>query len=711
MKKQLILEIGTEELPPSCTREGLQGLKKILGSNLARNRLDYGELKTFMSPRRLTAQIEGLEDMQRSEEKTVTGPPKKIAFDSEGKPTKAASGFAKSLGLEVQDLEEIEVKGRGIYLGKKIVQPGEKTSKVLPDILKETILSLAFSKQMTWADLDIRFVRPIRWILALYGSDVISFSIAGIDSSDLTFGHRTISPGPFKVKSAQDYFKLLNNDGNVIVDQVKRKELIISGIRKLETGKWKNEFKTIINMQLLDDVVDLVEVPNVLVGDFPGDFLYLPKDILIEAIEYHQKYFAVLDAKGKVSTKFIIVSNGIKDDGSIKRGNERVLRARLSDASFFYEEDKKNDFNYWLEKLDGVIFYYGLGSMKDKSERLGKISKYLTGLMSDKKSLPDEGFPGDLNRASILCKCDLVTNMVVEFPQLQGIVGREYARGKGEKESVYKAIFEHHQPRSAGDGLPETPVGQILSIADKIDTVTGMFLAGNIPSGSADPFALRRKASGIVRTVLKGDYDFDMEKLIEFTIDLYLKAFDFKDTDIEKAIADIMDFIMARYSFLLEKEKKRLDILKAVLGASTGRHSIIDIDLRYKAVEDFIAEGDIKNITEPMVRCKNLSGKIQFSEVKTSLFEDEMEGKLFSALNSAKDMIVGQIAGKEYQEVLGQLEKFGKTVDLFFDKVMVMVEDKNIRSNRLNLIRETYYLYLKFADFSRLVIEGEKKAD
>ncbi len=708
MKKQLILEIGTEELPPSCAAEGLAGLKKILGNNLAGSRIDYRELKTFISPRRLTALVEGLDDMQRSEEKTVTGPPKKIAFDSNGKPTKAAEGFARSLNLKVADLEEIEVEGRGIYLGKKIVDPGEKTAGVLPDILKETILSLTFSKQMAWADHDIRFVRPIRWILALYGSDIVDFRIAGINSSNMTSGHRTLSPDPIKVKNAEDYFKLLNDDGKVIVDPVKRREIITGGIRKLETGKWKDKFRVIVDEDLLDDVVNLVEMPNILVGDFPEDFLYIPTDILIEAIQHHQKYFAVLDTAGKVTTKFIIISNGIKDDGGIRKGNERVLGARLSDASFFYEEDKKNDFKYWSDKLEGVIFYYGLGSMKEKSQRLAKISSHLAGLIKNKKSLLQKGFSDDLKRASLLCKCDLVTNMVVEFPKLQGIVGREYAREKGEKESVYRAIFEHYQPRFAGDQLPETPAGQILSIADKIDTITGMFMAGNVPSGSEDPFALRRKASGIVRTVLKGGYDISLVDLIEFTKDQYLKSFDFKGTDIDKVVKDIWVFIIARYSFLLEKEKKRLDILESILNAHEGRHSIIDIDLRYKAIEDFITERDIKNITAPMVRCKNISGKVNDSQVKASLFEDEMEEKLFSALNNIKDIITGQIAGKDYGKALGQLEGFGKTVDLFFDKVMVMAEDKKVRSNRLNLVRDTSYLYLKFADFSRLVIEGDK---
>src|SRR4030043_1769650 len=559
MKKILLFEIGTEEMPPSCIEEGVNGLKGVLEDKLAENRLECKDVKTYSSPRRLVAVVKGLDEIQKPKTKTVTGPPKKIAFDKGGNPTEAAKGFARSLNLKVSELEEIEIESRGLYLGKRIVEEGKKTVDLLPEILKDSILSLTFSKQMTWADYDIKFIRPIRWILALYGNEVVKFSIANINSGNITFGHRTISPGPITVKDAGSYFKLLQDKGKVIADAAKRKELILNQINQLEEKVWKSKYKVILDEDLVKDVVNMVEIPNTIAGDFPGEFLYIPKELLIEAIQYHQKYFAVKDKSGNVSTRFIIVQNGIKDKGGVKKGNERVLKARLKDAAFFYEEDRKHDFSYWTEKLKEVIFFSGLGSMYDKAVRLKKLSTYLADLPCCGNLKNKNKISTDLASASMLCKCDLVTSMVVEFPALQGIVGRQYAREKGEKYTVADAIFEHYLPRFAGDILPSTDVGLILSIADKIDTITGMFIAGKIPSGSADPFALRRKASGIVLSILKGKYDFELADLISYDLKLYLESYDLKGTNSSKITGEVRDFIIARLKFLLEKKGRRPD--------------------------------------------------------------------------------------------------------------------------------------------------------
>ena len=398
MANDLILEIGTEELPPSCTRKGLESLRDILKKRLNENHIGYEGLSAYSSPRRLAVYIKSINPRQDTVEKTVTGPPKKIAFGPDGKPTKAATGFAKSLGLNVEDLEETELAGRGIYLGKKIVQKGKKTIDILPDILKDTIQSLSFNKQMYWGDYDLRFIRPIRWLLALLGSQVIKFDIENISSGNTTFGHRTLNTSPIEIKSAKDYADRLKEAGNVIVDPEDRQEMIYSQVAEIEKNTWKNKYKAVIEKKLLDDVVDLVEIPNVLVGSFPEEFLYIPSDILLEAIQYHQKYFPVLESGGKITTNFLIVQNGIKDDGEIKKGNERVLKARLSDASFFYEQDKKHDFGFWREKLEGVIFYSGLGNMNDKQERLKKICGYIAGKIVIEK---DGKLSGILEKASI----------------------------------------------------------------------------------------------------------------------------------------------------------------------------------------------------------------------------------------------------------------------------------------------------------------------
>lgn len=706
-KAQLLFEIGTEEMPPSCVDEGLSGLKKTLGQKLVENRLKFDEIQTYSSPRRLVAIVGGLRKIQESEEKIITGPPVGIALDDKGEPTKAAVGFARSLGLKAGELEKIRVKGKGLYLGKKIVEEGKKTIDLLPAVLRDSILSLNFSKQMSWADYSIKFIRPIRWIAAIYDNKVIDFKIAGLNSSDVTYGHRTISPQPITIKDTGDYFKILENKGKVVADAEKRKKMILNQIKNLEENKWNGRFRVVLDEDLLKDVVNLVEIPNVIVGNFPEEFLYIPEALLIEAVQHHQKYFAVLDDSGKVSTSFIIVQNGIKDNGEIKKGNERVLKARLNDAAYFYEEDRKHNFNYWTDKLKGVIFFSGLGSIYDKTVRLKKITAFIVKLLKEAEGAGNSDLSENLSRASMLCKCDLVTNMVVEFPSLQGIVGCRYAEEKGEKKEVSSAIFEHYLPRFAGDILPATETGLILSVADKIDTITGMFLAGEIPTGSQDPFALRRKASGIVQSLLKGGYDFSLDDLIKYNLKLYFEYPHFKYKK-DPAIADtIGDFIMARFKFMLEKKNKKIDILEAVLGS--GCSSIPDIRLRYDAIEKFINKKDVKRIYYPMVRCRNIIGKASSGSVDNKLLVEEYEKKLYSSAEKKKALVKELIRSKDYRKVLEQLYGFGQIVDEFFDEVLVMDRDKKIKDNRINLIKQVVGIYLTMADFSKLDIDSNNK--
>ncbi len=700
MAVDFILEIGTEELPPSCTRKGLEGLKAMLAKKLEENHIGFEGLTAYSSPRRLAAYIKKLNPVQDTVEKTVTGPPKKIAFGPDGKPGKAAMGFAKSLGLDVSDLEEIELEGKGVYLGKKITLEGKKTEKILPEILQETILSVSFDKQMYWGDYDIRFIRPIRWLLALMGNKMISFHIGNVRSGSMTYGHRTLNTSPIEIKSAKEYVSILKSKGNVIVDPGDRRDMIYEQAAGIEKNTWDNKYKAIIEKKLLEDVVDLVEIPHVLVGSFPEEFLYIPPDILMEAIQYHQKYFPVADNSGSITTDFLIVQNGIRDNGDIRKGNERVLKARLSDAAFFYEQDRKNDFAYWEEKLSGVIFYSGLGNMHDKQARLKEICIYLAGQL---KSGKDKKLTESLEQASIMCKCDLVTNLVVEFPELQGVVGREYARERGYDDMVSQAIFEHYLPRSADDLLPATMAGRILSIADKADTITGMFLAGNIPSGSEDPFALRRRASGMVRSILEGRYDINIRDLVGFTCRLYREAFDIKDSSGD--ITDkIFEFIQARQRFLMSEEDKRMDVLEAVLGS--GVSSLLDISARCDAVWKYMSEKDITSIVWPMSRSKNIVGGKDTGPVDNSLFREDHEIRLYEKLVLAEKKAENLLHAKEYDKYLELMEGFGKTVDTFFDEVLVMDKDEKVRNNRISLLSRVTGLYTGFADFSRIIIEN-----
>ncbi|MFC2145121.1 glycine--tRNA ligase subunit beta [Actinomycetota bacterium] len=704
MGKDLVLEIGTEELPPSCIREGVESLKILLEKNIKSNRIDFGEVSVFHSPRRITAYIKDLGSIQESEEKVVTGPPKNISVGPDGKPNQTALGFAKSLGLSAGDLEDIEIKGKGTYLGKKIIQEVKNTTEVLPKILKDTILSLTFKKQMYWGDYGTRFVRPIRWLLVLFGNEVIKFNIENVSSGRSTYGHRTLNKAPLKIENSKDYFSILEKDGNTIVDPQKRSDMIRTQIKKIEKQKWKGKYSSFVDEKLLEEVVDLIEIPNVLVGKFPSDFLYIPADILIEAIQYHQKYFPVLDDNGNVTTDFLIVQNGRSDNGDIKKGNERVLKARLSDAAFFYEQDKKRDFSYWEKKLEGVIFYFGLGNMKDKQDRLKKISLYIAEKPGANTKSLSSTIKEDLKNASTMCKCDLVTNLVVEFPELQGVVGREYSKERGHSGSVSNAVFEHYLPRFAGDDLPGTDTGRILSLADKIDTITGMFMVGNIPSGSEDPFALRRKASGIVRSMLEGGYDIDLKDLISFNMKQYSDSFELKKSTSENNADKIFDFIVARLRFLLDSQNRRLDILDAVLGSGAG--SITDIDMRFKAIEEFILENDIKSIVWPMSRSQNIISKKKFSKVDEGLFIEEHEKKLFRSLKDVSDRKDALINNKDYPALLKEMEKFGKVVDAFFDEVLVMDKDPAVKANRISLLKEVVDYYLSMADFSKLVIES-----
>jgi len=703
MANDLILEIGTEELPPSCTRRGLEGLKHILEAKLNESHIGYEGLSAYSSPRRLAVYVKRINLCQDTVKKTVTGPPKKIAFGPDGKPTKAATGFAKSLGLDVNELEEIELKDRGVYLGKKIIQEGKKTIDILPEVLKNTILSLSFNKQMSWGDYDIRFIRPIRWLLALLGNQVIRFEIENISSGNITYGHRTLNTAPIEIKSAKDYAVRLKDAGDVIVDTKDRQEMIYGQVAEIEKNTWKNKYKAVIEKKLLDDVVDLVEIPNVLVGDFPEEFLYIPSDILMEAIQYHQKYFPVLESGGKITTNFLIVQNGLKDDGEIKKGNERVLKARLSDASFFYEQDKKHDFGFWKNKLEGVIFYSGLGNMSDKQERLKKICGYIAGKIEKEK---DDKLSGNLEKASLICKCDLVTNLVVEFPELQGVVGREYARERNFDDAVAEAIFEHYLPRSSGDGLPATETGRILSIADKLDTITGMFLVGNIPSGSEDPFALRRRASGMARSILDGPYDISLMELIDFCSSLYKKAFGIKE-DGRKSTDKIFNFIQARQKFLMSEDGKRMDVLDAVLGS--GSSSLTDIGLRCEAIWEYMAEKDITSIVWPMSRSINIIKGKEIGAVDESLLSKDEEKQLYEKLIQAGEEGKACLEVKDYRKFLDVLEKFGKTVDIFFDEVLVMDRYEKVKNNRINLLSKVADLYKDLADFSKIIIENGMK--
>lgn len=698
--KNLLFEIGTEELPSTCINEGIFSLEKNIIEKFGRSRLGFKSLKTFGTPRRLVALVEGLNESQNPSEKMVLGPPKKIAFDANGLPNQAARGFAKSLGIKVEELEYTDT-GKGEYLCKKIFEKEEKTKKILPEILTEIISDMTFSVQMTWADWQIKFARPIRWLLAFFGDEIVRIGIESINSAEFTYGLRLLPEPKIKITGADNYMDLLEKKGSIILQQERRKNIILEGIKSFEK-KEDFELEVIINPALLDEIINLVEYPNVLAGSFPDSFLILPDEILVKAIEYHQRYFAVKNKENKIVPRFIVVQNGFEDkDGSIIKGNERVLKARLSDASFFYSEDKKHTWESWEEKLKGVIFYSGIGTLFDKQQRLEKICLFILDQLKKNETRLSKELENNCMRASRLCKTDLVTNLVVEFPELQGVVGREYARERNEEPEVCEAIFEHYLPRFYGDILPKTFTGTILSLADKLDTITGMFLTGNIPTGSEDPFALRRRATGIVQSVIDKKLDINLETVINYALGLYAGFDIFNNQDTIKKAREIFLFIIARLKFLYEKNKKRTDIIDAII--KSGSRSLKDIISRYDAIEEIILDGFFEDIATPMTRCKNILKNKELSDVKEEFLIEKSEKILYRELTEKETVIKKSNQVKKYKDSLKELAGLRKTIDRFFDEVLIMDKDEVVRNNRIGLVNEVLDLYLGIADFSLIL--------
>jgi glycyl-tRNA synthetase beta chain len=700
MKNNLIFEIGTEELPSSCIHEGIVELKKVLSEKLTLNNIDFKEVNTYGAPRRLIANVLSLSDMQNDTSKNATGPSIKAAYDSDGNPTKAAIGFAKSLSLDVSELEKLETE-KGIYLYKKIRIKGRATKEVLPDVLRDTVLSLNFNKQMTWGDYSIRFARPIRWLLALYGKQVIPFEIESLTSSNCTYGLRSISPGPIVIDDADTFFEKLKNDGKVISSVLQRRQKILSSIEKAQKELWNDKVKIIINEDILEEVVNLIESPNLLIGTFPEKFLYLPKDLLIKAIEYHQRYFATIDSNSNVTVNFAVVQNGISDlENRIIKGNERVLKARLSDAVFFYEEDKKHTYENLLEKLKGLVFYSGLGNMYDKSLRLKDISSYILKTLKDQTKKEFDKSMHQLERAALLCKTDLVTNMVVEFPELQGIVGREYALERGEDQEIANAISDHYLPGYFGDEIPGQMTGSILSIADKIDTICGMFIANNIPSGSEDPFALRRRALGIVSILIENDWSLNIGDLVDYAVKLYEKNILEDIEDIATLQKDIITFILNRYKFFAEKQDKRIDIIESII--VNDNYSLKDINRKYEAIYSYIKEDDVQKISLALLRCKNIIKKKEISEININLFKEKSEMEIFEVLLATNKKIDALMIIDDYKNSIKELGLLSDIVNDFFDNILIMDEDFSIRQNRINIVKSIVDTYLKIADFTLL---------
>ena len=685
MNKDLLLEIGTEEVPAHFMPGILQQIADTAKKVFTDLRLSYEDIRTVGTPRRMTLLIKGLNVKQADIQSENKGPSVKIAFDAQGNPTKAYEGFARGQKIDVKTLE-----ARDGYVYAIVHEKGRDTEKLLQEVLPNLIHGLNFPKNMHWADLDVKFVRPIRWIVALFDDAVIDFTIANVRSGRISRGHRFLSQGDFSIERAADYETLLKEQ-YVIVDQTIRRSMIRQQIEKLAAAKGG---KADITEELLEEVVFLVEYPTALCGSFSEKYLLLPQETVITPMREHQRYFPVLAADGKLMPMFITVRNGGSEHlETVQHGNERVLRARLDDAQFFFDEDRKVKLVDRLEKLKTVVFQEGLGSVYDKTIRLEKLAIFLGKAIGASPVEIDTSV-----RAAKLAKTDLVSGMVCEFTELQGVMGREYASLEGETKETAAAIYEHYLPRFAGDVLPPSTAGRIVSIADKIDNIVATFSRGLIPTGSQDPFALRRQALGLVNISIDAKYTISLANLVNDSMDL------FGITDPaarSKMLFAVEDFLRLRVKNVLADAKIRYDIADAVI--SGGVFDVYSVYLKAKALSLEIDKEPMEKAIQAFVRVANLAKKAPAVSMNAALFTLLEEKALYQAYTSTASAVESLVDGQDYSGAIDALMDLTTPIDVFFAGVMVMDKDETIKNNRLALLKSILELISQVADFSKIV--------
>ena len=690
MSKELLLEIGTEEIPSGFVPKALKDMKELIEKELKNLRIGFGEIKTFGTPRRLMLYIDHMSDKQEDIHVEIIGPSKKVAFDENGHPTKAAIGFAQAQGINPSDLQQVSTP-KGEYLAVRKKEMGNDTKGVLSSILPRFITSIPFPKSMRWGDSSIRFARPIHWILCMFNGEIVPFKMDNIESGNQSFGHRFMKPDSFKVQDFNHYIHHLR-DAYVIIDPIERKEKIKEIIYQSARAV---SGKVLEDDDLLDNITYLVEYPTAIVGRFEQGFLNLPREVLISSMREHQKYFSIVDNADRLIPYFIAVNNTLaKNPEIVVRGNERVLKARLSDAKFFFEEDQKIHFSERIQHLKEVVFQSGLGTLYEKVMRFQKMAEYLA--LEIKPELKET-----TKKAALLSKADLTSGMVGEFPKLQGVMGREYALLSGESVEVATAIYEHYLPRFAGDILPYTDTGAFVSITDKLDTVVGCFGVGLVPTGTSDPYALRRQALGIINIILDKKYPISLKKLIERNIE-YLNDKMSRDPIMVKE--GVLEFFRLRLQHQLTNQGYPYDIIDAVL--SVGFDNMADSFERIKALQELKNQPDFKPLAIAFKRASNiLNQSPPGGRVISSLFQDPLEATLFEAFKEIEKYVAKLIPEKRYLEALTKMVQLRKPVDDFFNNVMVIVEDEKTRGNRLAILAQVSGLFLKIADFSKIVTE------
>ena len=685
MNKKLLFEIGTEEIPARFIAKTKADMKGYLEKTLKELHIEYKSIELKCTPRRFVVVIDELAENQATVEEELKGPAKKIAFDENNNPSKALLGFLKGKDISPEEVY-FKTVGKDEYAHIKLTKEGQAVKGLLKDIFEGMIKSTTFPKSMRWGGKNIRFVRPIRYFVCLMDEEVIDFEIEGIKTGNITKGHRFLGSSEIVINTPDEYEAKLK-ENFVILDDEQRKALILEQCKAVADSLGGT---LMMDEDLLEEVNYIVEYPTAFYGEFDESYLSLPKEAIITPMKEHQRYFPVLDADGKLLNKFITVRNGDSYAiDNVKRGNEKVLDARLSDALFFYHEDTKKPLEAYVERLDTIVFQQKLGTILDKTKRIQNLSEKIAKALA--LTLPN------LDRAAYLSKADLTTAMVFEFTELQGIMGRYYANLSNEPSEVAQAIYEHYLPRFAGDELPSTNEGIILALSDRLDSVAGFFAIGIQPTGSQDPYALRRQALGILNIMMEKKLDVRLFDLL----DLALENFDFEDMDKQSVKSDLMSFFELRLKNLFSDMGIRYDVVDAIINIEDSNP--FDLLIRAKDLDAWVKNNSVTEALQTFSRISNISKEAIAGKVDEALFAHDSEAKLNTAYNSIKAEVEAMLARREYVKALELLISIKDSVDAFFDSVMIMDENMDIRANRLAMLSNIRTTMESVADLSKIV--------
>jgi glycyl-tRNA synthetase beta chain len=690
--RNFLVEIGTEELPPKALRSLIDAFAENLGSAIDDARLEHGDVHRYASPRRLAVLIESLAEGQEDLNTSQKGPPVSVAFDDDGNLTAAGKAFAKKCGVAPADLGRTSTD-KGEWLSCDVVERGQTAAELLPALIESALASLPIPRRMRWGDGDAEFVRPVHWIVLLHGATVIEATIMGIKAGNESRGHRFMCSEPVSIVKASDYLSTLEKHGSVIADLDRRRTMVQDGV----TAEAEAVGGHVVNGELLfDEVASLVEWPVPMTGNFDKKYLQLPREVVVSTLTGHQRYFPVADESGQLLPHFITVAN-IKstDPEQVRSGNERVIHPRLADAAFFWDGDRRTPLAARIDALREVVYQHGLGSLADKGARVAALASWIATALNNDVS--------NVVRAAELSKCDLITDMVGEFPDLQGTMGRYYAQLDGEPDAVADAIGEQYHPRFAGDTLPATLDGQVLAMADRLDTLAGIFALGKKPSGNRDPFGLRRAALGIVRLLVECELDLNLKEMITVAVDAQPSG-KHDSVDVQAEVYAYISERLRRY-FLDRDTSLDTETFDAVLVRQPA--SLLDFLRRLDAVQSFLGHESASSLAAANKRIANIlkkADKQDGSEVKEKLLQDDAELALWSALKTTRESLAPMLEAREYTAALDELATLRGVVDTFFDDVMVMADNEAVKNNRLALLTELRALFLNVADISKLAI-------